>query len=114
MPKHLGFGRFRIQQIRVGNDVLCRCVSGTQCRLGGGLPPPRAATFFEPCAFLGLGAMDVTKPDKFIWYDGIHGPKPHEFIRFRWAFISQTPVVLNLCPAPGYRNRSLLGLNLLL
>ena len=37
--------------------------------------------------------MDVTKPYEFIWFGDIHGPKPYKFIGFRWAFISQTPVV---------------------
>ncbi len=37
--------------------------------------------------------MDVTKPYKFIWLGDIHGPKTYQFIGFRWAFISQTPVV---------------------
>ncbi len=40
----------------------------------------------------GLGAMYVTKPSNFTWFGDINGPKPYEFIGFRWAFISQTPV----------------------
>ncbi len=54
-----------------------------------------------------LEAMDVTKPNKFIWFGDIHGPKPYEFIwfgdihgpkpytfiGFRWALISQTPIM---------------------
>ncbi len=38
--------------------------------------------------------MDLTKPYKSIWFGNIHGPKLFKFIRFRWAFISLTPVVL--------------------
>jgi hypothetical protein len=37
--------------------------------------------------------MDVTKLYEFIWFGDIHGPKPNEFIGFRCAFMSQTPVV---------------------
>ena len=48
----------------------------------------------KPYKFIGFGAMDVTKPYKFIWFSDIHGPKPYKFIGSRWAFISQTPVVL--------------------
>ncbi len=47
----------------------------------------------EPYEFIGFGAMDVTKPDTFVWFGDIHGLKPYKSIRFRWAFISQTPVV---------------------
>ncbi len=36
--------------------------------------------------------MGVTKPYKFVWLGDLHGPKPNEFIGFRWAFISQTLV----------------------
>ena len=65
--------------------------------------------------FIGFGAMDVTKPHKFIHFGDIHGPELYKFIGFRWVFISQTPVVLRpgsrfsgqdvgrMGPAPGYR-----------
>ncbi len=36
--------------------------------------------------------MNVTKPYHFLWFGDIHGPKPYEFMKFRWALISQTPV----------------------
>ncbi len=42
----------------------------------------------------GFGAMDVTKPHEFTWFGDTHGPKPYKCIGLRWAFISQTPVVL--------------------
>ncbi len=48
----------------------------------------------QPYEFIGLGAMDVTKPYKFIWFGDIHGPEPYTFIGLRWAFISQTPVLI--------------------
>jgi hypothetical protein len=38
--------------------------------------------------------MDVTKPYKFIWSGDVHGTKPYKLLGSRWAFISQTPVVL--------------------
>ncbi len=47
----------------------------------------------KPFEFIRFGAMDVSKPNDFIGFGDIHGPKPYESIRFRWAFISQTPVV---------------------
>jgi hypothetical protein len=37
--------------------------------------------------------MDDTKSYRFIGFGDIHGPRPYKFIRFRWAFISQTPVL---------------------
>ena len=46
--------------------------------------------------FIGCGAMDVTKPCKFIWFGEIHGPKPYEFIRSRATIISHTPVITAL------------------
>jgi hypothetical protein len=52
----------------------------------------------EPYEFIGFGAMDVTKPSKFTWFGDLHGLKAYKFIGLRWAFISQTPVVL---PVPG-------------
>ncbi len=48
----------------------------------------------KPYDFIGFGAMDVTKPYEFIWFGDIPGSKPYGFIGFRWAFISQTPVML--------------------
>ncbi len=48
----------------------------------------------KPYEFIGSGATAVTKPYKFIWFGAIHGPKPYEFMGFRWAFISQTPVMV--------------------
>ncbi len=45
----------------------------------------------NPYAFIGFGAMDVTK---FVCFGDLHNPKPYRFIGSRWAFISQTPVVL--------------------
>ena len=42
---------------------------------------------------MGIGAMYVTKPYKFIWFGDIHGPKPYKFKELRWALISQTPVL---------------------
>ncbi len=42
--------------------------------------------------FLGLGAMDVTKPYKCVWFGDIHGPKPYEFVGFRWPGIVQCRV----------------------
>ncbi len=30
--------------------------------------------------------MDVTKPSEFKRFGDIHGPKPYEFIGFRWAY----------------------------
>ncbi len=51
----------------------------------------------------GFCAMDVTKPFGFMGFGGIHGPKPNKLKEFRWAFVSQTPVVLlNLFPRPHY------------
>ncbi len=45
-----------------------------------------------------VGAMDVTKPCKFISFGDMHGPKPCNFTAFRWAIISQTPVeALKVC-----------------
>ncbi len=45
--------------------------------------------------------MDVTKPYKFIGFGSIHGPKPYKFMGFRWALMSQTPVLLGaLSPRP--------------
>ncbi len=56
----------------------------------------------EPYEFIRFGAMDVTKPYRFIGFGDIHGPRPYELVGFRWAFISQTPVVLRLAPeGPG-------------
>ncbi len=40
--------------------------------------------------FFGLGPSKVTEPDKF---GDTHGPKPNKIIGFRWAFISQIPVL---------------------
>ncbi len=48
----------------------------------------------KPYEFTGFGAMDVTKPYEFTWFSDIPGRKPYKFIGLRWAFISQTPVVL--------------------
>ncbi len=47
----------------------------------------------KPYEFLGLGAVDGVNPYKFILFGDIHGPKAYENIGFRWAFISQTPVL---------------------
>ncbi len=56
---------------------------------------PRDKRPSKPYEFIGFGAMDVTKPySLYIWFGDIHGPKPCEFIGFRWAFTSQTPGVL--------------------
>ncbi len=30
--------------------------------------------------YIGLGAMDVTKPYTFIWFGDFYGPQPYEFI----------------------------------
>ncbi len=38
-------------------------------------------------------ALQVTKPCKFVLFGDIYGPKSYKFIGFRWAFVSQTPVV---------------------
>ena len=38
--------------------------------------------------------MDVTKSYKFICFGDIHGPKAYKITGCRWAFISQTPVVV--------------------
>ncbi len=54
-----------------------------------GLRNKRPSESFE---FLGLGAVDFTKPYEFIWPGDIHGPKPCKFRGFRWAFMSQTSV----------------------
>ncbi len=59
----------------------------------------------KPSRFIGFGAMDVTKPCKsigfeatdvtntyrFVWVCDINGPRPYEFIGFRWASCTQTP-----------------------
>ncbi len=45
---------------------------------------------------MGFGAVDVAKPYNLTWFGDIHGPTPYKFIGFRWAVISQTPVVLLL------------------
>ncbi len=37
----------------------------------------------RPYEFIVLGAIDFTKPCESIWSIDLHGPKPHEFIRFR-------------------------------
>ncbi len=58
----------------------------------------------QPYEFIGFGAMDVTKPYQFIWFGDLHGAKPYEFIGFRWALISQTPVV----PAPRPKLQTLI------
>ncbi len=50
----------------------------------------------SPYEFIGLGAMDFTKTNKFKLVGDIHGLKPYKFIGFRWAFISQTPVLRNI------------------
>ncbi len=34
----------------------------------------------RPYEFLGVGAMDVTKQYKLIWFGDIHGPKPYKSI----------------------------------
>ena len=47
--------------------------------------------------------MEVTKPYKFIGFGDIHGPGSYEFIRFRWAFISQTPVLEHDTNLPSLR-----------
>ncbi len=36
----------------------------------------------EPHAFKGFGAVDVTKPGRFIWSGDFHGPKPYKFMGF--------------------------------
>ena len=36
--------------------------------------------------------MDATKLNKLIWFGGIQGPTPYEFIGFRATIISHTPV----------------------
>jgi hypothetical protein len=46
----------------------------------------------ESYEFMGFGAMNVTKTYTLLFFGDIHGPKPYEFIGFRWAFISQTQV----------------------
>ncbi len=54
----------------------------------------------KPYGSKGSGAMAATKPSKLIWSADIHGPKPCEFIGFRWALISQTPMILPLEAGP--------------
>ncbi len=51
------------------------------------------------CELIGFGVMGVTKPYRFIWFGDIHGPKPYYIMGLRWAFISQTPVVVSNRPA---------------
>ncbi len=49
--------------------------------------------------FIGLGAIDVTKPFRFTLLGGVTGPQPYKFIgvsMVRWASISQTPVLHGL------------------
>ena len=53
----------------------------------------------KPYELLGPGAMDATEPYKFIGFGDIHGPDPFRFMGCRWAFTSQTPVVL-----PGWNS----------
>ncbi len=36
-------------------------------------------------SFIGLGAVDVTKPYKLLLFGDIHGPKPNACIGFRWV-----------------------------
>ncbi len=38
--------------------------------------------------------MDVARHKKNIRFRDIHGPKPYKLIGFRWALLSQMPVVL--------------------
>jgi hypothetical protein len=47
----------------------------------------------KPYQCIRFGALDVTKPCKFIWFGGIHCPKTYKCIGLRWIFISQTQVV---------------------
>ena len=44
--------------------------------------------------FIGFGPTNVSKPYKFVWLGDIYGPRRCESIGFRWAFISQTLVML--------------------
>ncbi len=46
-------------------------------------------------------AIYVTKPYKFMWFGGIHGPKPYKFIGLRWVLILQIPV-MPLAPLKPY------------
>ncbi len=46
--------------------------------------------------------MDATKPYEFIWFGGIHGPKPYKFIGFRWA--QPCPSVSGLAWVAGCRS----------
>ncbi len=55
--------------------------------------------------FIGVGAMDVTKPYKIIGFGTIQGPKPYKCVGLRWV-ISQTPVSR---PGRGYGNASARG-----
>jgi hypothetical protein len=69
----------------------CRCLRNTRSS--------------KPFEFMGLGAIDVTKPYKSIWFGDRHGPKPYEFIGFRWALISQTPVSRDITPSSWTQHR---------
>jgi hypothetical protein len=50
----------------------------------------------HPMNLEGSGEVDIPKPYAFIGFGSIHGPWPYTFVRFRWAFISQTPVLRNI------------------
>ncbi len=50
----------------------------TQCRCLRNRRPSKAY------AFLGVGAMDATKPYKFAWLGDIRGTRPFKFIGLRW------------------------------
>ncbi len=49
----------------------------------------------RPHAVIGLGATDVSKPFEFLGLGDIYGPKPHEFMVYRAAIISDTPGILS-------------------
>ncbi len=51
-----------------------------------------------PYEFTGFWAGDVLKPFRFIWFGDIHGPRPNQITKFRWAFIAQTPVRNRVSP----------------
>ncbi len=46
--------------------------------------------------FIGSGAISGAKPFRFSWFDDIHGPESHEFIRSRATSILHAPVSRNL------------------
>ncbi len=54
----------------------------------------------KPYKYIGFGDIHGPKTYKSTGFGDIHGPKPYEFIGFRWAFTSQTPVVLDFARDP--------------